>query len=105
MARVALKNVGKLGTDKNGKEVSIFEDLTLEVQDREFVVLVGPVGSGLSSIIRVIAGLTEISNGEVFIGDRPVNGLAPKDRNVAVVFPNQQPYPAMSVYENLAFSL
>ena len=73
-------------------------DLNLEIQDREFVVLLGPPNCGISSVVRMIAGLEEISKGDIFIGDRRVNDLAPKDRDIALVPQSYVPYPRMSVY-------
>ena len=79
--------------------------LNLEIQDREFVVLAGPTGCGASTILRMIAGLDPVSNGEIFIGERRVNDLLPKDRDGAMVFRDYAPYPGMSVENNLAFAL
>ena len=80
-------------------------DVSLEIADREFVVLVGPSGCGKSTTLRMIAGLEEISKGDVYIGDKRVNDVAPKDRDIAMVFQNYALYPHMSVYDNLAFGL
>ena len=80
-------------------------DVSLEIADREFVVLAGPSGCGKSTTLRMIAGLEEISQGDIFIGERRVNDLAPKDRDIAMVFQNYALYPHMSVYDNLAFGL
>ena len=85
--------------------VSIIEDLNLEIRDHEFMVLVGPSGSGKSTALRMIAGLEEISEGEIRIGDRVVNDLEPKDRDTAMVFQNYALYPHMSVRENIEFGL
>src|SRR6476620_3299363 len=105
MASVSLTNITKVYSDPHGREVTALDGLSLEIEDRDFVVLVGPAGSGLSAIIRVIAGLDNVSRGEILIGGRRVNDLPPKDRDLAVVFGNHQPYPAMSVLNNIAFGL
>src|SRR3954462_3924946 len=80
-------------------------DLDLDVQDGEFVVFVGPSGCGKTTALRMLAGLEEISDGEIRIGDRVVNDLTPKDRDIAMVFQSYALYPHMSVYDNLAFGL
>ena len=80
-------------------------DLSLEVRDGEFLVLVGPSGCGKTTALRMVAGLEEISGGELFIGDRVVNNMSPKERDVAMVFQNYALYPHLSVYENIAFGL
>src|SRR5215210_6543877 len=85
--------------------ISIIEDLNLEITDHEFMVLVGPSGCGKSTALRMIAGLEEISDGEVRIGDRVVNDLQPKDRDVAMVFQSYALYPHMTVRENIEFGL
>ena len=105
MAKVTLKNVSKTYPAGRGKEVTVVRDVSLEVADREFLVLVGPSGCGKSTTLRMIAGLEEISQGDVFIGERRVNDLPPKDRDAAMVFQTYALYPHMSVYDNLAFSL
>jgi multiple sugar transport system ATP-binding protein len=105
MAKVSLKNVTKIYPGKNGRDVTAVNDLDLEIQDREFVVLVGPSNCGISSIVRMIAGLDDISKGDIFIGDRRVNDMPPKDRGIAMVSQDYAPYPRMSVYDNLAFGL
>jgi len=81
------------------------DDFHLEVEDGEFLVLVGPSGCGKSTLLRMLAGLEEISEGEIYIGDRMVNYVSSKDRNIAMVFQNYALYPHMSVYENIAFGL
>jgi multiple sugar transport system ATP-binding protein len=81
------------------------KDLNIEVADKEFLVLVGPSGCGKSTSLRMLAGLEEISDGEIWIGDRVVNNVAPKDRDIAMVFQSYALYPHMSVYENMAFGL
>ena len=80
-------------------------DVKIEIKDKEFIVLVGPSGCGKSTTLRMIAGLEEISEGELYIGDRLVNDIAPKDRDIAMVFQNYALYPHMTVYENMAFGL
>ena len=81
------------------------QDFNLEIKDKEFVVLVGPSGCGKSTTLRMIAGLEEITDGELYIGDKLSNVIAPRDRNIAMVFQNYSLYPHMTVYENMAFSL
>ena len=105
MAKVSLKNVYKIYEGDKGKSVKAVRDFNLEVKDREFVVFVGPSGCGKSTTLRMIAGLEEISEGEISIGDRVINDVPPKDRDIAMVFQNYALYPHMSVYENMAFGL
>src|SRR5215213_7668175 len=105
MAKVTVKNVYKIYPGEKGGDVTAVDDVSLEIQDREFVVLVGPSGCGKSTTLRMIAGLEEISRGEIFIGDKRVNDVAPKDRDIAMVFQNYALYPHMSVYDNMAFGL
>jgi multiple sugar transport system ATP-binding protein len=105
MAKVSLKNVFKIYSGENGGEVTAVKDVSIEIADREFVVLAGPSGCGKSTTLRMIAGLEEISQGDIYIGDKRVNGVAPQDRDVAMVFQNYALYPHMSVYDNLAFGL
>ena len=81
------------------------QEFNLEIQDKEFIVLVGPSGCGKSTTLRMVAGLEEISDGELWIGDKLVNDVAPKDRDIAMVFQNYALYPHMTVYDNLAFAL
>jgi len=87
------------------KGVVAVQEFNLEIQDKEFIVLVGPSGCGKSTTLRMIAGLEEISEGELYIGDRLVNDVAPKDRDIAMVFQNYALYPHMTVYDNMAFAL
>jgi multiple sugar transport system ATP-binding protein len=101
MASVTLKGIKKV-FDSN---VIAVDDFSLEVADKEFVVLVGPSGCGKSTTLRMIAGLEDISSGELYIGDRLVNDVAPKDRDIAMVFQNYALYPHLTVYENMAFAL
>ena len=105
MAKVTLKNVYKRYPSDKGKEVTAVQDFNLEIQDREFMVFVGPSGCGKSTTLRMIAGLEEISDGDIHIGDRRINDVAPKDRDIAMVFQNYALYPHMSVYDNMAFGL
>ncbi len=125
MASVTLKNIKKIypNTEKKKKKkkgepeerkvnlqitdegVVAVQEFSLDIKDREFIVLVGPSGCGKSTTLRMIAGLEEISDGELYIGDRLVNDVAPKDRDIAMVFQNYALYPHMTVFENMAFSL
>ena len=105
MAKVSLKNIFKIYPGEKGKDVTAVEDFNLEIEDREFIVFVGPSGCGKSTTLRMIAGLEEISKGEIFIGDKKVNDVPPKDRDIAMVFQNYALYPHMSVYDNMAFGL
>jgi multiple sugar transport system ATP-binding protein len=100
MAAVRLQSV----TKRFGDTV-VVDDVTLDVADREFLVLVGPSGCGKSTTLRMIAGLETSSGGDIFIGDRRVNDLGPKDRDIAMVFQNYALYPHMNVYDNMAFGL
>ena len=101
MASLSLKHIYK----KYPGGVTAVSDFNLEIKDKEFLVLVGPSGCGKTTTLRMIAGLEEISEGELFIGDRLVNDVAPKDRKIAMVFQNYALYPHMSVFENMAFGL
>jgi len=100
MARVQFDHVYK----RFGK-VEVVHDITLDVKDKEFLVLVGPSGCGKSTCLRMVAGLEEASEGDIKIGDRVVNGVDPKDRDIAMVFQNYALYPHMTVYDNMAFGL
>jgi len=100
MANVVLRSV----TKKIGDHV-IVNQVNLDVPDREFCVLVGPSGCGKSTTLRMIAGLEEVTSGEVWIGNKLVNGVPPKDRDIAMVFQNYALYPHMTAYENMAFGL
>jgi multiple sugar transport system ATP-binding protein len=104
MATVTLENVGKVYRGDRG-EVTAVQNVSLAIADREFVVLVGPSGCGKSTTLRMVAGLEEITTGTVRIGDRVVNDVAPKDRDIAMVFQNYALYPHMTVYNNMAFGL
>ena len=126
MASVTLKNIKKIYPNTEAKKkkrkkgepeekktnlqitdegVVAVQEFSLEIADREFIVLVGPSGCGKSTTLRMIAGLEEITDGELYIGDRLVNNVAPKDRDIAMVFQNYALYPNMTVLENMAFSL
>ncbi len=128
MATLTLKNIKKVypNTERTAKKrkkkndepvkekanlqitdegVVAVQQFSLDIADREFIVLVGPSGCGKSTTLRMVAGLEEISGGELYIGDRLVNDVAPKDRDIAMVFQNYALYPHMSVYDNMAFSL
>ena len=105
MASISLKSVTKSDSGRNGNAAGTVSELDLEIQDRELVVLAGPPSSGISSVARLIAGLDEVSKGDIFVGDRRVNDLAPKDRDLAMVPQSYVPYPRMPVYDNLAFPL
>ena len=98
MAKIVLDGVTKVF----GNEVIAVNDVSLEIGDGEFMVLVGPSGCGKSTILRILAGLEEVTAGEITIGDRQVTDLPPKDRDVAMVFQNYALYPHMTVEQNLA---
>ena len=100
MARVVFENVYKRFDD-----VVAVNNLSLEVEDQEFLILVGPSGCGKTTALRMLAGLEEISDGSIYIGDRRVNDVPPRDRDIAMVFQNYALYPHMSVYDNMAFAL
>jgi multiple sugar transport system ATP-binding protein len=100
MAQVMMKDL-----NKKYDEVHAVKDVNLHIRDKEFVVLVGPSGCGKSTTLRMVAGLEEITAGEIMIGDRVVNDLPPKDRDIAMVFQNYALYPHMTVYDNMAFGL
>ncbi|QHJ69190.1 MULTISPECIES: sn-glycerol-3-phosphate ABC transporter ATP-binding protein UgpC [Planococcaceae] len=101
MAGLTLVNLKKV----YDKGVVSVQDFNLEVRDKEFLVLVGPSGCGKSTTLRMIAGLEDITEGDLFIGDKRVNDVSPKDRDIAMVFQNYALYPHMNVYDNMAFSL
>jgi len=101
----AMANLRLAKLTKRFGEVVAVNDMSLEIQDGEFMVFVGPSGCGKTTALRMIAGLEEITSGEVWIGDKCVNDVAPKDRDIAMVFQNYALYPHMNVYENMAFGL
>ena len=100
MASVTYKNIVKKFGD-----LTVIKNLNITVEDKEFLVLVGPSGCGKSTALRLLAGLEEITDGEIIIGDRVVNDVAPKDRDIAMVFQSYALYPHLSVYDNMAFGL
>ncbi len=100
MSQVRFENV----TKQFGETVAI-NDFSLEIPDKEFLVLVGPSGCGKTTALRLLSGLEEVTAGEIYIGDRLVNNVAPKDRNIAMVFQSYALYPHLSVYDNMAFGL
>ena len=101
MAGITFKHISK----SYDGDVTVIPDLNLEIKDKEFVVLVGPSGCGKSTTLRMIAGLETITSGELYIGDRLINAVPPKDRDIAMVFQNYALYPHMSVYKNMTFAL
>ena len=101
MASISLRHIYK----KYPGGVTAVSDFNLEIKDKEFLIFVGPSGCGKSTTLRMIAGLEEISEGELYIGDRYVNDIAPKDRDIAMVFQNYALYPHMTVFDNMAFGL
>ena len=101
MASLSLRNVYK----RYPGGVTAVSDFNLEIKDKEFIILVGPSGCGKTTTLRMVAGLEEITEGEIYIGDRVVNDVAPKDRDIAMVFQNYALYPHMTVFDNMAFGL
>ena len=95
----------KVNLQITAEGVVAVQEFSLDIKDKEFIVLVGPSGCGKSTTLRMVAGLEEISGGELYIGDRLVNDVAPKDRDIAMVFQNYALYPHMTVYDNIAFAL
>jgi sn-glycerol 3-phosphate transport system ATP-binding protein len=104
MAQVHLKNIKKT-YGKSPKAVDVIHGISIDIVDGEFIVMVGPSGCGKSTLLRMVAGLEEITSGDIVIGERVVNELEPKDRDIAMVFQNYALYPHMSVYENMAYGL
>lgn len=102
MVEIALKNIYK--SYDNSKDYAV-SDFDMKIKDREFIVFVGPSGCGKSTTLRMIAGLEEITEGELWIGDTMMNDVAPKDRDIAMVFQNYALYPHMTVFDNMAFGL
>jgi multiple sugar transport system ATP-binding protein len=100
MASISLRKVGK-----SFGALKVVHDIDLEIADKEFIILVGPSGCGKSTTLRMIAGLEEVSNGDLVIGDTIVNDVPSKDRDIAMVFQNYALYPHMTVYKNMAFGL
>lgn len=101
MAQLSLEHIYKIYDNK----VTAVSDFNLEIDDKEFIVFVGPSGCGKSTTLRMIAGLEEISKGELSIDGKVMNNVAPKDRDIAMVFQNYALYPHMTVYDNMAFGL
>src|SRR6195952_826684 len=101
MAAIEMKNIVK----KYGDGFPAVNDISIDVADGEFMILVGPSGCGKSTLLRMIVGLEDITSGDMMIGDKRVNDLAPRDRNLAMVFQNYALYPHLTVYENIAFPL
>jgi multiple sugar transport system ATP-binding protein len=101
MSKVSLKGIKKIYPGN----VTAVKDFNMDIEDKEFIVLVGPSGCGKTTTLRMIAGLEEITEGELYIGDKLVNNVQPKDRDIAMVFQNYALYPHMTVYENMAFGL
>src|SRR5712675_1910644 len=101
MASVTYDHVVKRYT----ADVTVVKDFNVEIKDKEFMVLVGPSGCGKSTALRMLAGLEAITEGQIRIGDRVVNNVAAKDRDIAMVFQSYALYPHMSVYDNMAFAL
>lgn len=101
MANLSLQHIYKIYSG----DVTAVKDFNLDIKDKEFIVFVGPSGCGKSTTLRMVAGLEEISKGELYIGDKLVNDVAPKDRDIAMVFQSYALYPHMSVYDNMAFGL
>ena len=100
MSQVTIKNI-----EKSYGNTKVLHGINLEIEDGEFVVLVGPSGCGKSTLLRMVAGLEDITSGDIFIGDRRVNNLPPKDRDIAMVFQSYALYPHMTVAQNLRFAL
>ena len=105
VARVVIEHLSKVFTGPRGESIHAVVDASLSVEDKQFVVLVGPSGCGKTTTLRLIAGLEEASSGAISIDGQVVSDLAPRDRNIAMVFQNYALYPHMSVYENMAFGL
>ena len=101
MAGLSLRNVKKIYDNT----VVAVQEFNLEIADKEFIVLVGPSGCGKSTTLRMVAGLEDITEGEIYIGGRKVNTVPPKDRDIAMVFQNYALYPHMTVYDNIAYGL
>ena len=104
MAQLHFKNVTKT-YGKGDKAVAVIHGISMDINHGEFIVMVGPSGCGKSTLLRMVAGLEEITSGDIVIGDRVVNNLEPKDRDIAMVFQNYALYPHMSVYQNMAYGL
>src|SRR6266496_919142 len=105
MARVVFENLTKIFRGPMGEEIRAVRDMNLTVENGDLVVLVGPSGSGKTTILRLLAGLDDVTSGCIKMDDAVVNDVSPKDRDIAMVFQHYALYPHMSVYENLAFGL
>jgi multiple sugar transport system ATP-binding protein len=105
MAKVIIENLHKIYPGDKGRQVTAVENLNLRIDDEEFMVFVGPSGCGKSTTLRMIAGLEDISQGNIYIDDKRLNDVPPKDRDIAMVFQNYALYPHMTVYKNMAFGL
>ena len=105
MGGIKLENISKIYQSKDKVKTKAVDNINLEIKDKEFIVLVGPSGCGKSTTLRMIAGLEEISEGNLFIDDKLVNDIPPKDRDISIVFQNYALYPHMTAYQNLAFGL
>ena len=104
MAKLCLKNIYKSFESEKVKK-QILSDINLEIEDKSFCILLGPSGCGKSTLLRLIAGLEQPDSGEIFIDDKKVNDIHPKDRDIAFVFQSYALYPHLTVYENMAFPL
>ena len=105
MSKVVIENLYKIYPGEKGRDVNAVENINLTIESEEFMVFVGPSGCGKSTTLRMIAGLEEISKGNIYIDDKKVNNVPPKDRDIAMVFQNYALYPHMTVYKNMAFGL
>ena len=101
MANLTFKNIGKIYPGG----VRAVSNFNLDIKDEEFIIFIGPSGCGKSTVLRMIAGLEDISEGELYIDGKVINDVEPRDRNIAMVFQNYALYPHMSVYDNMAFGL
>jgi len=101
MASITLKNISKI----YGGDVKAVDNFNLEIKDKEFIVIVGPSGCGKSTLLRMIAGIEDISEGELYIGDKAMQNVQAKDRNISMVFQNYALFPHLTVYENMAFGM
>src|SRR2546423_452464 len=105
MARVVLENLSKTFLGVGGEKIRAVEGIDLKVEDKEFFVLVGPSGCGKTTLLRLIAGLEEVSQGPIRIDNEVVNSIEPKDRGIAMVFQNYALYPHLSAFDNMALGL
>ena len=105
MAQVVFERISKTFVDDKKGKFNAVDDISFEIKDKEFVVFVGPSGCGKTTSLRMISGLEKQTSGNIFIGDKIVNALHPKERNIAMVFQDYALYPHMTVFENLSFGL